>query len=478
MSNFISTRNVCKVAAFACALVMWCCGAQHAVAQARQAYEYDPYRVVIWVAIEPLPLLPAAASPLAQRLAAQADQVFGATWQVQGEAAPTPLVRLIASGSAPTWDDIGAAMVKQDVDKLMLVAIQATEGGGVRASVREFDCRARSAGEAITREAAQPQNIDNAALSAIVAAFSPVVRIEGLADNQLQTRLRAGGLIDAAAESPAALQPGELLVPVVRRNDRSGEPRGASGIQRVPHTYLQVASSEGFDVACSLHSGLRGAIPPKGNRVERFALRVRPQREATRLTLRARDSSPAELVDYEVLARLPGEKTEPAPLGITDLRGEVLIARNEHPLLMVYVRHGEQMLARIPVVPGLLTEQTITLSSDDQRMLAESYFVAMQSTLMDLVARREVLAARIRLRIEQDDLAGAGDLLTELRAMTSRADLLKQLETQQLTYKGTDRALQIKVDKMFEELRKLLGKHLDPKLIDDLSAEVGTPKKV
>ncbi len=477
MSTVAPTRNLRAVAVFICALLMLWGATNTVAAQVRQAYEYDPYRVVIWVAIEPSPLLPSDPTPITQRLAARADQVFGATWQVHGAAAPAELARQIASGADLAWEQISAHQAAAEADKLMLVAVQPTVGGGFSTSVREFDCRARSASEAIVRDVAQPENAAGAVLSALVTAFAPVVRIEGIENNQLQTRLRAGGLLIAGEGSPAALEPGELLVPVVRRNDRAGEPRGGAGIQRVPHTYLEVASLNGFDVPCNLHSGLRGAIPPKGNRVERFALRVRPQARGTRLVLRARDSQPAELVDYEVLTRLPGVKTEPVPLGMTDLRGEVVVPLKDDPLTMVYVRHGEQMLARVPVVPGLLAEQTITLSSDDLRLLAESYFVAMQSTLMDLVARREVLAARIRLRIENDDLPGAQAMLTELRTMTSRADLLKQLETEQLSYKGTDRTLQLKVDKMFGELRKLLGKHLDPKLVDDLAAEISSSKK-
>lgn len=462
--------------AIACALLVCGLVTGPVFSQSHQPYEYDPYRVVIWVAIEPSPLLPTGAQQVAHRLASQADQAFGAAWDVQGVACPMALARRVALAETVSWEEISSDKAVASADKLMLVALQATAGGGARAVVHEFDCRSRSVGEAITRAADQPENACAAALSALVAAFSPLVRLEGIENNQQLTRLRAGGLIVSEEESPAAIKPGDLLVPVVRRNDRNGEPR-VGGLQRLPHTYLEVVARNGFDIPCNVHSGLRGAIPPKGNRIERFALRIRPQERGTRLVLKARDSDPPELVDYEVLARSPNTKNEPQLVGITDLRGAVQVPLKDEPLTMIYIRHGEQMLARIPLVPGLVEEQTIVLSSDDQRLLAESYYVAMQSTLMDLVARREVLAARIRLRLDNDDVKGAQDMLTELRTMTSRADLLKQLESQQLTYKSADKSLQFKVDKMFGELRKLLGKHLDPKLVDDLAAEVNSSKK-
>lgn len=459
----------------ACALLL-CVGPTYAWCQSRQAFEFDPYRVQIWVAVEPSPQLAISPAQLANQLTAQADQVFGATWQVQGKSCALPLARrLFDPTESILWEDLPNVADLAELDKLMLVGVRAIDGAGVEVVAREFDVRSRSCGAVERYSADQADNISSAALAGMVAAFAPMVRIEGIANNQQQARLRAGGLIEGDDASPAALAPGDLLVPVVRRNDKFGEPR-EGGLLTLPHTYLQVAERQGFEVACQLHSGLRGGIPPKGNRVERFALRVRAQQPGTRLRLQAHNSDPPELVDYEVLARPAGSKEEPTPIGTTDLRGEVFISLAEQPLQMVYIRHGEQMLARVPIVPGLLPEQTITLTSDDERLLAESYYAAMQSTLMDLVARREVLAARIRLRLDNDDVKGAQDMLTELRNMTTRADLLKQLESQQATYKSADRLTQAKVDKMFGELRKLLAKHLDPKLLDELVAEVSATK--
>jgi hypothetical protein len=310
----------------------------------------------------------------------------------------------------------------------------------------------------------------------VVEAFAPLVRIERVDGNKAITRLRAGGLLAGADDSPAAINAGELLQPVIRRNDRHGEPR-AGGTQRLPYTFLAVESRDGFRVHCDIHSGVRNAISARSGRTERLALRVRPDARGTRIRLLSRSTPATPLVDYEVLVRPPEEKADPKLLGLSNFDGAVELPFEDQKIQLVYVRHGEQMLARVPIVPGLVREQIITLNDDDLRLLAESYFLAMQNNVMDLVARREVLAARIRLRIENKDITSAQQMLTELRTLSSRADLLRQVEQQQNAYSSEDKNVQAKVDKMFVELRKLLAKHLDPKLIDDLSAELNAINK-
>lgn len=445
--------------------------------QERLALEYDPYRVAIWVAAEPSPLLPVSmGDTLARSLTAQSRQVFQHVWQVEGKACAPTLARRIAVSPEATELDALVAVDKSilNLDKLFLVGCR-PQGGLVRVSVRELDCRSRTFGNVVYRDAVPPSQVAAAAQSALVEAFSPIVRIEMVDGNKAVTRLRAGGLL-TSDDSPAAIAPGEILQPVLRRNDRSGEPR-AGGIQRLPYTYLEVDQRDGFRVECTVHSGVRGAIGGRSGRIERMALRVRPQERGTRMVLQSRGEQPQPLIGYEVLVRLPASKDQPQLLGLTDQHGEIHLPPGEEPVQMVYVRHGRTMLARIPVVPGLVEEQTLSLTNDDLRLAAESYFLAMQNTVMDLVAQREVLAARIRLHIDEQELDDAQKLLGELRSLASRSELLQQVEQQQMRFTSEDKAVQNKVDRLFAEIRKLLGKHLDPKLVDQVTAELSAARK-
>jgi hypothetical protein len=439
---------------------------------AREAFEYDPYRVVIWVATEPSPCLPTAvAADLAQRLAGGSDQIFGPVWEVSGAACPADLARLVAEASEITPEQIKAADEKllAEADKLFLVGISCAESGGFQVAVREFDCRARISNEAVIRPAMQADNLCGVALAGIVQAFSPVVRIESVEDRTAITRLRAGGLV--TDDSPAALKEGDILQPILRRNDRKGEPR-ENGIQRLPYSYLQVQKRDRHHVECLVYSGVRAAIAGRSGRTERMALLIRPNERGTRILLKSRSTPPTPLIEYDVFTRSIDGKGDLVPLGVTDQEGAVQLPLTEEPLKLVYVRHGDQMLTRVPMLAGYLPEQTITLNNDDQRLLAESFYLSIQNSIMDLIARREVLAARIKLRIEHDDSKGAQALLAELRNLQTRDGLRKEIEQQQIAFGSPDKNIQLKVDKMFAELRKLLEKRLDPKVVEDLEKEV------
>jgi hypothetical protein len=465
-----------------CALAL--CGAlgEQALAQttaaprSRGAFEFDPYRVKIWVAAARSPALPASmAAELAHDLAWQTDAIFGAAWQVTGSPCPPSLVQLAATDpSAVQVADITAADAEVlDADKLIIVSVM-PYAPGWKLVARELDCRSRTFSDAVERDARQPENLSGAACSAVVAAFAPMVRIETVAGDQAITRLRAGGLIRNES-SPALVHPGDVLQPVLRRNDRYGQPRG--GTERLAFTFLEVGERDGFRVNCTIQTGVRGAIAGRGSRTEKLALLVRPQLASTRLVLRTRAQPPEELIGYEILTvAKPGSK-ELTTLGVTDRNGAIELPREGAPVHLIYVRHGQQMLARIPIVPGLTAEQQLSLTDDDPRLLAESYFVAMQNTVLDLIARREVLAARIRLRIKKNELKEAQDMLAELRALSSRADLLREVEQQRSRFGVESSSVQAKVDRMFGELQKLLAKHLDPRLVDDVTAELNTARQ-
>lgn len=462
-----------------CALVS-CAGTTQAHAQTttqtRAAFEFDPYRVQIWVAAARSPALPTSiAADIAPALAWQTDGIFGAAWEVSGKECPPALVQMATTDPlAVQLADIAAADAEVlDADKLIIVSIL-PHAPGWRVVARELDCRSRTFSDAVERDSRQPDNLPGAACSAAIGAFSPMVRIETVAGDQAIARLRAGGLISNES-SPALLHPGDVLQPVLRRNDRYGQPRGAS--ERMAFTFLQVNELDGFRVNCTIETGVRGAIAGRGSRTEKLALLVRPQFDSTRLVLRTRGEQPEELIGYEILTLASRDSKELTPLGFTDRNGSIELPREGDPIRLIYVRHGQQMLARVPIVPGLVAEQPLSLTDDDPRLLAESYFVAMQNTVMDLIARREVLAARIRLRIAKNEIQEAQDMLVELRSLSSRADLLREVEQQRTRFAVPGTSVQAKVDRMFGELQKLLAKHLDPRLVDEVTAELNAARK-
>jgi hypothetical protein len=164
-------------------------------------------------------------------------------------------------------------------------------------------------------------------------------------------------------------------------------------------------------------------------------------------------------------------------LGVTDWRGSIEVPRGDILVRTLYVKNGNQLLARLPLVPGDEHEVVATTIEDDFRLQTEGFVTALQGRVTDLVARREILAARFRKRLTEAKLGDAEALLEEYRGLESRDELLKELDKHQGQIADNDAALdkltQARIAKLMGEARKLLlNKYLDPETKNVLAKEL------
>jgi len=306
----------------------------------------------------------------------------------------------------------------------------------------------------------------------IVTAFTPLARIERVNGNEIAARIRAGGLI--TSESSAAwIKQGTALRPVLRRNDRSGEPV-KGGINILPWTMLNVVEQKGSQLTCKLQTGYRSPIPSKGSsRLERLALLVKPQFPSTVLHLRSRDASATPLIGYEIWRKKGDNDAE--KLGATDWQGNFELPKAETGALQtLLVKSGNQLLARLPLVPGQQPQLEAAVVNDDGRLQAEGFISTLQSKIMDLEARRQISAVRIRAKIKDGKLDEAQKMIEEFRNLETRTDLSRLLDRQII--KSVDPTTQKRIDKMLVDARGLLGKFLDPELANVLQRELAAAK--
>jgi hypothetical protein len=310
----------------------------------------------------------------------------------------------------------------------------------------------------------------------IAASFTPLVKIERVTDEQVTARLRAGGLIVDPA-SPANIDQGQILRPVIRRNDRSGQPAKVGGISAVPWTLLRVEARADSLLTCQLFSGYRGALPSRGGvRLERLGLLVSPRWESTRVVLESRGTTPKRLVGYDVYSRSP-EQTEPELLGSTDSFGELDLQRRDGSLQLLYVKNGRQLLARLPILPGQAPELIAQMADDEARLQAEGFIMALHSRALDLVARREIIAARFRARLKEGKLDEAQALLESYRQLETRTDLTRALDEAKQGLVSADRLTQARITKLLEDAQKLLANSkLSDELLNQLTRELATAK--
>jgi hypothetical protein len=127
-------------------------------------------------------------------------------------------------------------------------------------------------------------------------------------------------------------------------------------------------------------------------------------------------------------------------------------------------------------VPGYLPEVTAPLRNDAQRLEAEGMLLGIQESLVDLVARREVLSHRIRQRIEKGTLEEAEVLLRELQRLDTQEDFERRVQRRKQSLSSVDTRAQQKIDQLFADTRPLLGRFLNAARTEELQALLNKAK--
>ncbi len=453
-------------------LLMFLGTAREAFAQA--AWEFSPYEVRIWLALPDDPTWQEGQlAQLRSVLLGRAETAFGPVWNCTVEAAPAAIATDIQSNLQNIKVEEVQALVPPGtaIDKIYLVAVK-EDHGSLQIQIRELDYRARLFGVVLERETMQRDGLAWPIWDGISAAFTPIAKIERVNGNEIAARIRAGGLITTET-SAAWIRQGMALRPVLRRNDRAGEPI-KGGINILAWTMLNVLQQNNSLLTCKLQTGYRSPIPAKGtSRLERLAVLVKPQFPATVLHLRSRDASAAPLVGYQIWRKT--SDTDAERLGETDWNGDFKLPKAETGALQtLLVKSGNQLLARLPLVPGQEPQLEAAVVNDDGRLQAEGFITTLQSKIMDLEARRQIAAVRLRAKIKDGKFDEAQAMLEEFRNLETRTDIGRLLDKQII--KSVDPTTQKRIDKMMIDARTLLGKFLDPELANVLQREIATAK--
>ncbi len=463
-------------------------------AAAQSSWEYSPYQMQVWLTVGPAAELDDSfGAALRQSLLQRADAVVGACWKLTIGPPPAKIAADVALDvalvSTQDVEELAHEMLVRS-DKLMLMNVSANPREYV-IRVRELDCRTRHFGPVIERRVRQPDCLAAESFAALVEAFAAVVRIEQGEVKHLVVRLRAGGLI-LDPNSPAYISAGQILQPIVRKNDRLGQ---YTRIDVVEWTFLQVMDRNKTNpnvLNCYVHSAMRSPIRGRGgSRREQYALAIRPTHGSTQLVVEAQVRStetPYPLPGLEVYSKLPS--TDPTPqtpeeqlaaakknpavlLGYTDWRGAKTIEPYEQPLRIVYLKNGGQLLRRLPIVPGLDAQLVAQVPDDDPRLQAEGYIRGFHGELMDLVAQRQILAALIKKRIEDGKTDEAKTLLSDFRALPSRNNMLSKLNDAQRRQKvSPNKYVQGRIDTLYADTKTMLTNYLDPTLTSQLTSLV------
>lgn len=429
---------------------------------------------------------------------------------------------LVSRGMAASLDNPTAKLISPPIkglvvdamesyDKIYLVRIDHSVVPGVVTSV-EIDTLMRFFGPPVSEPFMPGQDLVQSAGRAVARSFAPVMRIDEAGTRYASGLIRGGGLIEDA-DSPGWIRIGDVLQPMVRKDDRNGRPISIGPIdwayllvldadeerEKARQKKIERAKAKGEEVPeepkpekeidrtrggvviemSEIHAGRAGGLQGrKNNRTFRTAIKVRPVHDGTTLRLHAKGRPQDPLIGYEVYEKELDSRSMTF-VGRTDWNGVMSIEKNDAPMRLFYVKNGGAVLARLPIVPGLIETEVADIEGDDMRLQAEAYIRGVQNAVIDLVAVRQLLSARIRMRIKKGQIKEADELLSALRDQPTHETLSNDMGTKLSQFKkaiGRNVNQQRKVDEMFSVTRELLTKHINASTMRQLDVEMMAAK--
>jgi hypothetical protein len=437
-----------------------------------RGWEFQPYRIRVVVAIDaPGGLAEQLHYDVPKYLQQRVQGGIGPLWSIDVELADPLQKHLLSATVAVAPDDVPEAFAF-DGDKLLLLSVRWTVQG-FQIAAREHDYYVNRWGEAILSECRQNEALLESVFAAACQTIAPLTQLELAPDNDERVILKPRGaaLMRKNSDTSWAV-PGEVYLPIFRRTQRTGEVI-EGGIQPVPWTFVVVEANQpsGFDnasLSARIHSGNRRPFGVRRiGRIEQLAIALRGNPGDTTIRLHSRTEAAKPLVGYEIYAQNPDDEGL-TRIGLTNDEGKLAIPPGEARVRTLYVKNGGQLLARLPIVPGAVPQMDVPLPDDDPRLAAESRLAALREELIDVVARRNILLARVRQKIEQKQFAAAQEMLTAADQLPGRAQFNLTLATAARTLRSNDPQIQRRIDQLIEATQTVMNQYLDVRPINQL----------
>ena len=388
------------------------------------------------------------------------DRFVGDPWRVDAVAELAPL-------AAAALETLGADALKPlgaGVDKVW--AIQGHRAGPVLLlEGRELDCQTGRLGEVHRVEVRDAVDLPRGLLTLARSLFEPVADVGESKDGGVTFQVQGGAI---PPSSPAG-----TIAPVgsVFRAFRLflGKDDAVAEIREIPYSYFRVEERVGAAARCSIIKGLGDPLTNRFARRNRVvALGIQPARASTRLRFLLKgDKTPA--AGYKLMARAAEPEAKPYEVGITDRDGRVELPPDfAEGLVMVRVIAGnDEPMADLPVMPGeTRAERAIIIEARPRTLDLEAKLDALRDTIIDVVASRSRLEARMKARLDGNEYAGFDEAMAEFRKLIPRDRLeaqLNQLKTDAEQTQTATRTLILTKNaaSQLDEVQALIARYLD-----------------
>jgi hypothetical protein len=399
-------------------------------ATAAEPIERQPYRIIFHFACHPSSRFDAARrADLLRDWQVMVRRFVGAPWLVTVAPPSGPVLDIDLESLEKATPAQAAAFEKAvnagSYDKVWVVHADRNDSGiGVDFTGREYDTATRRLGPLQRRSVEVLADAPRALLEFTLDLFSPTAVINGEEGGQALLTVR-GSAIEPADPIGRVVAPGAVLQPLRLISTKDDQ----TVVKIIAWTYLRVESIDGPVARCAIVSGLRDPFSKRLiQRSTLAAVGIRPGHSPLRLRfVTFKDKAPG--AGYTLTAR-PVPNGTIREVGMTDRGGRIVLKPGFADTLVILrlLAGNIEPVAEFPVMPGETAEErTIPFQPKPQSVALVAEVDAMRDEVVDLIALRARLEARMKARLEGEDWAGLEDALKEVSQLTPRDDYAKKL---------------------------------------------------
>lgn len=347
----------------------------------------------------------------------------------------------------------------------------------------EWDRASQSLTPIQQRQTFDQRLLADLATDLILKLFRPLVSVEVPLGKTVEMRIRGGELLPPDG-SLLPFQVGSFVTPFARHLDKN---RVLKRLQMIPWTVIQIEAVERSYLRGQIVSAFASPISGSRRRVEMLAIQAQPTHPETRLQVIPRRNPDSPMAGYrvELLDRLETQEDKVADRVTlrTDRNGEIVIPADlAKPLKYLIVYSGTAPLAKAPLIPGLSPRLVLEAPDDTPRLNVEAETELLQSELVDLVARREVLMARARGAAKKQNWDQVTDLEKQVLALPGLQQFQTRIETLrnpaiQTAKRNKDKAQEARITRMCKQISEMATEHLDPVKLKEFTTELEEERK-
>ena len=448
-----------------------------AKAAAEIPLESRPYKIRAWVSVDPRARVDASGrAALIVGWKVMMARFVGAPWNVE-----------IAEGDGPLatnrLEDVTPEMVTPEAsgfNKAWLIRVEPSTDG-LSFAGREFDTATGRIGLLCRRSAPVLADGPRALLQLALDIFAPSAEIAEKVGGSRRIRVQ-GALLPAADPIGQVVSAGSVFrgVRIFLKPDPDG---GIQLVTPIKKAYLRVESVEGGVASCTLISQVGDPFDTKViGRQKMVVVGLKPASIPTKIQflLSTADGpavpgtkpEPRPAAGYDVVA-IPVPDGSPRAVGTTDREGRIVLEPGFSGGLVKLrmMAAGIEPLIEFPIMPGEQVEENVIANVDSKpwTVTAESEMYGLRDEIIDLIAVRHRLEAKLKARTEADkpNWDDVKYLLEDFRALPNRANYeerLKRLDASLTAEQkqNTKRKIRtVTAQKLIADTQALIDRYLD-----------------